>query len=74
MHELCKQKRALKTKKMTKTKVIVSKKKVDKRCKKKHDVRLSYKVEEDIRYFTANGKKNMMECKDCDLVLMPKNK
>ena len=31
-------------------------------------------MEEDIRYFTTNGKNNMMECKDCDLVLMPENK
>ena len=73
-NELCKKKTALKTKKKTKTKVITPKKKVDKRCKKKHDMKLSYKMEEDIRYFTTNGKKIMMECKDCDLVLMPENK
>ena len=72
---MCKKKKVVKTnKKKTKTKVIAPKKKVDKRCKKKHDMKSSYKMEEDIRYFTANGKKNTMECKDCDLVLMPENK
>ena len=43
MNELCKKKTALKTKRKTKTKVIASKKMVDKRCKKKYDVRASYK-------------------------------
>ena len=70
MNELCKKKTALKTQKKTKIKVIVPNKKVDKKYKKKQDVTSSYKTEAIIRYFTANGKKNRMECKDCDLVLM----
>ena len=38
MNEICKKKKTVKTnKKKTKTKVIVPKKTVDKRCKKKHD-------------------------------------
>ena len=75
MNEMSKKKKAANNKKKkTQTKVIAPKKKVGKKCKMKHDMKSSYKMEEDIRYFTANGKKNMMECKDCDLVLMPENK
>ena len=37
------------------------KKKVVKKYKKEHDVRASYKMEEDIRYFNANGKKKRMQ-------------
>ena len=74
MNETSKKKKAVNTnKKKTKTKVIAPKKKVDKKCKKKHDMKSSYNMEEDIRYFTANEKKNMMEYKECDLVLMPEN-
>ena len=62
MNVLCKKKTDLKTKKKTKTKVTVSQKMVDKRCKKKHDLKASYKTKEDVRYFTTNGKNNMMEC------------
>ena len=61
MNKLCKKKTALKSKKKTKTKVIAPNKKVGKRCKKKHDIKSSYKIEEDIRCFTVNGKKHMME-------------
>ena len=70
MNEMSKKKKDVNKNKKTKTKV----KKVDKRCKKKHDMKSSFKMEEDIRYFTANGNKNMMECDSCDLVLMPTNK
>ena len=45
-------------------KEIVLKKKVDKKCKNKHDVKASYKMEENFRYFTANGKRKNMKCKD----------
>ena len=59
---MCKKKKTVKTnKKKTKTKVIAPKKKVDKKSKKKHDMKSSYNMEEDIRYFTVNGKKHMME-------------
>ena len=58
MNEMCKKKKAVKTnKKKTKIKEIAPKKKFDKMCKKKHNMKSSYKMEEDIRYFTANGKK-----------------
>ena len=70
MNEMSKKKKAANNKKK-KTKPKGVKKLV---CKMKHDMKSSYKMEEDIRYFTANGKKNMMEFKDCDLVLMPENK
>ena len=57
MNEMSKENKAVNNnKKKTKTKVIAPKK-VDKRCKMKHDMKSSYKMEEDIRYFTANGKK-----------------
>ena len=57
MNELYKKKKVVTLKKKTKTKEITPKKKVDKKCKKKHDVRASYKIEEDVRYFLVIGKK-----------------
>ena len=57
MNELCKKKKVVTLQKKTKTKERTPKNKIDKKCKKKHDVRTSYKMEEDVRYFTANEKK-----------------
>ena len=73
MNELCKQKEVLTLQKKTKTKERSPKKKVDKKYKKKHDVRASYNIEEDVRSFTANGKKKNVKCKDCYLILIPEN-
>ena len=73
MNELCRKKKVVTLRKKKKIKERAPKKKVDKKCKKKHDMKSSYNMEEDIRYFTANEKKNMMEYKECDLVLMPEN-
>ena len=71
MNEMSKKKKAVNNKKK-KTKPKGVKKIV---CRLKHDMKSSFKMEKDIRDFTANGKKNMMECEDCDLVSMPsKNK
>ena len=73
MNELYKKKKVVTLKKKTKTKEITPKKKVDKKCKTKQDVRASYNMEEDVQYLTANEKKKYMKCKDCDLILIPEN-
>ena len=67
MNEMSKKKKAANNKKK-KTKPKGVKKLV---CRLKHDRKSSFKMEKDIRVFTANGKKNMMECEDCDSLLMP---
>ena len=64
MNEFCKKKKVVTLLKKTKMKERAPKKKVDKKYKKKHDERLSFKMEENIRYFTANGKKKNMKCKE----------
>ena len=66
MNEMSKKKAAKNKKKKRKPKGV--KKLV---CRLKHDRKSSFKMEKDIRVFTANGKKNMMECEDCDSLLMP---
>ena len=73
MNELCRKKKVVTLRKKKKIKERAPKKKVDKKCKKKHDVRASYKMEEDVRYFTANGKQKNTKCKDCDLILITEN-
>ena len=71
MNEMSKKKKAANNKKK-KTKPKGVKKLV---CMLKHDRKSSFKMEKDIRVFTGNGKMNMMECEDCDSLLMPsKNK
>ena len=71
MNEMSKKKKAANNKKK-KTKPKGVKKLV---CMLKHDRKSSFKMEKDIRVFTGNGKMNMMECEDCDKLLMPsKNK
>ena len=71
MNEMSNKKKAANNKKK-KTKPKGVKKLV---CMLKHDRKSSFKMEKDIRVFTGNGKMNMMECKDCDKLLMPsKNK
>ena len=67
----CEKKKVVTLQKKTKMKERTPKKKVDKKCKKKHYVRASYKMEEDVRYFTGNGIKKNMKRKYCDLNLIP---
>ena len=69
MNEMSKKKAAKNKKKKRKPKGV--KKLV---CRLQHDRKSSFKMEKDIRVFTANGKKNMMECEDCDSLLMPSKK
>ena len=61
MNEFYKKKKVVTLQKKTKIKERVPKKKVDKKYKKKHDVRASYKMEEEVQYFAANGKKEKKE-------------
>ena len=71
MNEMSKKKKAANNKKK-KTKPKGVKKLV---CMLKHDRKSSFKMEKDIKVFNGNGKMNMMECEDCDKLLMPsKNK
>ena len=65
MNELCKKKKVVTLQRKTKMKERAS--------KKKYDVRASYKMEENVRYFTTDEKKKTMKCKDCDLILMPEH-
>ena len=51
----CVKKEICNVKNKTKTTEIAPKNKVDKKCKKKYDVRAPYKMEEDVMYFTVNG-------------------
>ena len=51
----CVKKEICNVKNKTKTTEIAPKNKVDKKCKKKYDVREPYKIEEDVIYFTVNG-------------------
>ena len=48
MNELCKKKKVVTLQKKTKMKEIAPMKKVCNKCKKKYDVRSSYKMEEDV--------------------------
>ena len=61
MPELSKKNKVVTLKKKSIMKERAPKKKVVKKCKKEHGVRASYKMEEDIRYFTTNGKKKHMQ-------------
>ena len=61
MPELSKKNKVVTLKNKSIMKERAPKKKVVKKCKKEHGVRASYKMEEDIWYFTTNGKKKHMQ-------------